>query len=88
MMTAGPRHMDNEMKSAQPPETRKNQRRHVVLLSSLAVGMFGFAFAMVPLYQIYCELTGINGKTAGSPAETAPHTPADRCPALAAVPRG
>ncbi len=25
--------------------------------------MFGFGFALVPLYDIYCEITGQNGKT-------------------------
>ena len=50
-------------------ETRNNQRTHVVLLFSLAVGMFGFAFALVPLYQIFCEITGLNGKTSGRPAD-------------------
>lgn len=29
------------------------------------VGMFAFGFAMVPLYDVFCEITGINGKTAG-----------------------
>jgi cytochrome c oxidase assembly protein subunit 11 len=29
----------------------------------LVVGMFGFGFAMVPLYDVLCEITGINGKT-------------------------
>ncbi len=46
-------------------ETSNTQRKHVVLLLSLAVGMFGFAFALVPLYAIFCEVTGLNGKTAG-----------------------
>ena len=44
-------------------ETRNNQRKHVILLGSLAVGMLGFAFALVPLYQVFCEVTGLNGKT-------------------------
>jgi len=26
-------------------------------------GMFAFAFAMVPLYNVLCEVTGLNGKT-------------------------
>jgi cytochrome c oxidase assembly protein subunit 11 len=34
------------------------------MLLGLAVGMFGFAFALVPLYDVLCEITGINGKTA------------------------
>ncbi|VAW77285.1 Cytochrome oxidase biogenesis protein Cox11-CtaG, copper delivery to Cox1 [hydrothermal vent metagenome] len=29
------------------------------------VGMFGFGFAMVPLYDVFCDITGINGKTSG-----------------------
>ena len=29
----------------------------------LVVGMFGFGFAMVPLYDVFCEITGVNGKT-------------------------
>jgi cytochrome c oxidase assembly protein subunit 11 len=43
-------------------EKRNNQRKHLILLSSLAVGMLGFAFALVPLYDVFCEITGINGK--------------------------
>ena len=27
------------------------------------VGMFGFGFALVPLYDVFCDITGINGKT-------------------------
>ncbi|MCF6288067.1 MAG: cytochrome c oxidase assembly protein [Proteobacteria bacterium] len=35
----------------------------------VAVLMFGFAFALVPLYDIICEITGLNGKTSGQVAE-------------------
>ena len=42
----------------------RRQRKHTALLVTLAVGMFGFAFALVPLYDVFCELTGLNGKTA------------------------
>ncbi len=45
--------------------SRYRQRKHTALLLLLAVGMFGFAFALVPLYNVFCELTGINGKTSG-----------------------
>ena len=47
---------------------RKLQSKHTALLVMLAVGMFGFAFALVPLYTIFCELTGLNGKTSGRAA--------------------
>ncbi len=30
-----------------------------------AVLMFGFAFALIPLYNTFCEITGLNGKTSG-----------------------
>lgn len=30
----------------------------------IALAMFGFGFALVPLYDVFCDLTGINGKTA------------------------
>jgi len=34
-------------------------------LVTLVVLMFGFGFALVPLYDVFCEITGLNGKTAG-----------------------
>ena len=50
-------------------DTRHNQRKQVILLSTLAVGMLGFAYALVPLYEVFCEITGINGKTSGRVAD-------------------
>ncbi|HIF51178.1 MAG TPA: cytochrome c oxidase assembly protein [Thiotrichaceae bacterium] len=32
-------------------------------LGLFAVAMFGFGFAMVPIYSVLCEVTGIGGKT-------------------------
>jgi len=37
----------------------------IMQLVLVVVGMFGFGFAMVPLYDILCDVTGFNGKTAG-----------------------
>jgi cytochrome c oxidase assembly protein subunit 11 len=34
-------------------------RRTLVLLVGLVVGMFGFGFAMVPLYNLFCQITGV-----------------------------
>lgn len=34
-------------------------------LLMIVVGMFAFGFALVPLYDIVCDITGLNGKTAG-----------------------
>jgi cytochrome c oxidase assembly protein subunit 11 len=33
--------------------------RLVGVLAAVAVGMFGFGFALVPLYDVFCEVTGI-----------------------------
>lgn len=40
----------------------RNQRsvRHIVLV---AAAMFGFGYLLVPLYNVFCEITGLNGKT-------------------------
>lgn len=58
-------------------KANNSQRKHTAWLLMLAVGMFGFAFALVPLYAKFCELTGLNGKTAGQVAYTAPQAPLD-----------
>jgi cytochrome c oxidase assembly protein subunit 11 len=43
---------------------RKQANQRVVRrLGIAAVLMFGFGFAMVPLYDVFCDITGINGKT-------------------------
>lgn len=56
--------------------------KHTFLLIALAVGMFGFAFALVPLYNVFCEITGLNGKTAAQAALVdeidGPKAPVDR----------
>ena len=38
-------------------------------MTLVAVLMFGFAFALIPLYNTFCEITGLNGKTSGQVAE-------------------
>jgi len=35
------------------------KRRTLLLLVGLAIGMFGFGFAMVPLYGLLCKMTGV-----------------------------
>ena len=34
-------------------------------LASLVLGMFCFGFALVPIYDVFCEITGLNGKVSG-----------------------
>ena len=31
-------------------------------ISLIPIAMFGFGFALIPLYDIFCEVTGLNGK--------------------------
>ncbi len=38
----------------------------------VVVGMFGFGFALVPLYDVFCDITGLNGKTSGRYVVEAP----------------
>jgi cytochrome c oxidase assembly protein subunit 11 len=44
----------------------KANNKMVVKLLAIVVGMFGFGFALVPLYDVFCDVTGINGKTENS----------------------
>ena len=40
-----------------------NNDRVVGKLAVFAVAMFGFGYALVPLYDVFCDVTGLNGKT-------------------------
>ncbi|MDH2431561.1 cytochrome c oxidase assembly protein [Pokkaliibacter sp. MBI-7] len=42
-------------------------QRSLVWLVLLPVAMFGFGFALVPLYDVFCRVTGLNGKVNTSP---------------------
>ena len=44
-------------------EVSLRNRRLVVKLLCLTAAMFGFGFALVPLYDVFCEVTGLNAKT-------------------------
>ena len=37
--------------------------RLALKLVGIVVGMFGFGFALVPLYDVFCEITGLGGRT-------------------------
>lgn len=40
-------------------------RRTALKLCLIVVGMFGFGFALVPLYDLLCDITGLGGRTGG-----------------------
>ena len=47
-----------------PNVSSENQHSKVIIKHlMLVVAMFGFGFAMVPLYDVFCDITGLNGKT-------------------------
>lgn len=52
-------------------KTALPQQSHVKTVGKLVlvvIGMFGFGFALVPLYDVFCDITGINGKTSDQAA--------------------
>jgi cytochrome c oxidase assembly protein subunit 11 len=49
-------------------QVQTNNSKMVMKLVAIVFGMFGFGFALVPLYDVLCDLTGINGKTADTAA--------------------
>jgi len=51
---------------AQGPQNSNNDNPKIIKkLLLLVVAMFGFGFALVPLYDVFCDVTGVNGKTGG-----------------------
>lgn len=42
--------------------SNKNKRTVTIALV-VTLGMFGFGFALVPLYDVLCDIAGLNGKT-------------------------
>lgn len=66
------------MDAAAPTPLPRAHRRLVLRLLLLVVAAFGFGFALVPLYDVFCEVTGFNDRTPGRfgvgglPASAAP----------------
>ncbi|AOW77419.1 cytochrome C oxidase assembly protein [Colwellia sp. PAMC 20917] len=46
--------------------TKNNQV--IKKLVMIVFGMFAFGFALVPLYDVFCDITGLNGKTSTTAA--------------------
>ncbi len=55
---------------------RPGHGRLALKLVGIVIGMFGFGFALVPLYDVLCDITGLGGRTGGQysydPAAVAP----------------
>lgn len=44
---------------------KSENRKLASQLAVMAVAMFGFGWLLVPLYDVFCEITGYGGRTAG-----------------------
>jgi cytochrome c oxidase assembly protein subunit 11 len=66
--------------------------RHLALkVAGIGLAMFAFGFALVPLYDVFCAVTGYGGKTASAAAtvvEEPDQSRTVRVEFLASVPRG
>jgi len=49
-----------------PQDVAQKNRRSLKVMCFVVFGMFGFGFAMVPIYNVLCNATGLNGKTGGA----------------------
>ena len=43
--------------------TKRQNSKVIKKLVLVVFAMFGFGFALVPLYDVFCDITGLNGKT-------------------------
>lgn len=66
------------MSSADNDQRQRANRRLVWKLVLVVVGMFGFGFAMWPMYIVLCDITGLNGKTGKLEAGAAAGVKIDR----------
>ena len=57
-------------------EATRGNRKVALIFSCVALGMLGMSYAAVPLYQIFCQVTGYGGTT--QRAAAAPTTVLDR----------
>jgi cytochrome c oxidase assembly protein subunit 11 len=58
------------------PKLQRRMRMTAISAGVVVVGMVGMAYAAVPLYQMFCQVTGFGGTT--QVAETAPGPVSDR----------
>ena len=54
------------------PKKHRPPQRTALRLLAVVAAMFAFGFLLVPLYDVLCEVTGFNGKTAGQYTPAAP----------------
>jgi cytochrome c oxidase assembly protein subunit 11 len=62
--------LNDDANKASPAAAREpiDHSKAVGKILLLVLGMFCFAFALVPLYDVFCKVTGINGKPSNEAA--------------------
>ena len=55
--------MDDSSGQEQQKSQQRKTRTLVSGLCILTLAMFGFGYGLVPLYNVFCEITGLGGKT-------------------------
>lgn len=56
----------------------RSNRKLGLTLTVVTVAMFGFGYALVPLYDVFCEITGLGGKTGRVSSEAVAEAQADQ----------
>lgn len=57
----------NEERSIQQARANAQHRSLALRLLVMTLGMFAFGFLMVPLYDVFCDITGLGGRTNETP---------------------
>jgi len=57
----------------------QNHGKTVAKLVMVVVGMFGFGFALVPLYEVFCDITGAQAIPSVSPGTAALYVNKTEC---------
>lgn len=66
------------MKNTNSTRSALNSKlRYVGQLAMFAVAMFGFGYLLVPLYDKFCEVTGLGGRTAEGPVAESQYLPTE-----------
>lgn len=48
--------------------TARSERMLIFKLAAIACAMFAFGYLMVPVYDVFCDITGLGGKTSATAA--------------------
>ena len=56
----------------------RSNRKLGLTLAMVTIAMFGFGYALVPLYDVFCEITGLGGKTGRVTSESVAQTESDQ----------